>query len=108
MIRECVTVLWMCCAGSLLASISFLGPGWSLESVNITAGFLTMGIAAMIAAYLTSRRPNHGHLFDNLQTCIDIAVFLSCVKSLRHSAGAFVPDSALHAVNELHEESPLV
>lgn len=108
LIRECITVLWMCCAATLLGSISFLGLGWSLESVNITAGFLVMGVAAMIVASLTSSWPDHGHLFDRLQTCIDIAVFLSWIKALCHAAGAFRPDSALNAVNELYEEQPLV
>lgn len=108
MIRECVTVLWMCCAATLLGSISFLGLGWSLQSVNVTAGFLASGVAAMIAASLTSSWPHYGHLFDKLQTCIDIVVFLSWIKSLCHTADAFGSDTALNAVNELYEEQPLV
>lgn len=101
MIRECVTVLWVCCAGTLLASISFLGLGWSFESVKITSGFLIMGVAAMLAASLTSSWPSHGHVIDKLQTCTEIAVFLSWIKTLISLPDALLSDSALHVVNEL-------
>lgn len=104
MIRECVTVMWMAAALSLLGSISSLGMGWSLESVNITAGALASGIAAMLCAYYTGKHPAQGHLFDKLQTCTEIAVFLSWIKTLISIPGALLPDSALHS-NEPYEES---
>ena len=107
MVRECVTVLWFASAISLLKSISFLGLGWGLESVNVAAGAVAFGLAGMIAASLTSWRPHYGPLLNNLQTCTETAVFLSWIKTLCHSAGSLVPDSALNP-NELLEEQPLV
>lgn len=101
MIRECVTVIWMCCAATLLGSISFLGLGWSVESVRVTSGFLVSGLAAMLAASFTSSWPQYGQVFDKLQTCVDIVVFFSWIKSLFSLAGKPSPDSALNVVNEL-------
>lgn len=106
LIRECVTVLWMGCALTLLGSVSFLGLGWSRESVSITSGFLATGIAAMIAASLTSSWPIHGHVIDKFQTCIDIAIFLSWIKSLCRPSlpDVLLSDSALNALTEFFEE----
>jgi hypothetical protein len=93
-IRECVTVLWVGCALSLLGSVSFFGLGWTPESVNVTAGFLASGVAAMLTAYLTSLWPlNYGHLFDRIQACIDIAVFLSWIKIF---SGPLLPEPTLN------------
>lgn len=109
LIRGCMTVLWMGCAAALLGSISFLGLGWALQAVNVAAGAVAVGVAGMIAATLTSSWPGQGHLIDKLQTCIEIAVFLSWIKALCYTPDAPLSDSALNVItNELYEEQPLV
>lgn len=109
MINECVAVLWMGAALSLLHSISRLGLGWGLESVNIAAGAVVFGLAAMLAASSISSWPQYGHVFDKLQTCIEIAVFLSWIKTLCRPSVPDAPlsDSALNAITEFFEEHPL-
>lgn len=73
-LERCATVAWMSLAACILCAVSFLGMGWTLEGVNITAGFVVSGMAAMLAASLISSYPAHGHLIDQLHTAIDISV----------------------------------
>lgn len=106
MIGQCVTIAWMCFAGTLLFSISILGLGWEREPMAIATGFVFSGLAAMITFTLMSSWPEHRHMIDVVQNCIEIAVLLFWSVSLCRN---YVPDrawsdSALNAVNELLEE----
>jgi hypothetical protein len=110
MIRGCVTVAWMCFALTLLGSISFLGLGWRMEAVNITTGFVVSGIAAVLAASLTSSWPHYGRLIDQLQTCIDIVVLCSWARTLYRPPLPDAPlsDLTLNAAIEIFQEHPTV
>lgn len=110
MIRECISVAWMCFAATLLGSISLLGMGWTAESLNITGGFVISGTTAMLAANLMTSWPTHRATIDDLQNCIEIAVFAywSVVLCRPPLADEVLSDSALNVVNELFEEQSLV
>jgi hypothetical protein len=109
MIRECVSVSWMCFGISLLASISLLGLGWSLEAVDVTAGFIASGMAALVASNLMSSWPTHGHMIDLIQNCIEIAVILSWIKTIGRPLlpDEVLSDSALNTLTALFEEHQL-
>lgn len=76
MIRECVTVAWACVAFTLLASASFHALGWDLEALNVTAGVVTTGIAAMVAASMMNAHPELRNIIDRTQMFVEIAVLL--------------------------------
>lgn len=109
MMRECAAVAWMCLALSLLGSISILGLGWLVEPLSVTGGVVISGLAAMLAANLTSSRPKSGHLIDQIHTLLEIAVLLSwsvmlCRPSFADNASS---DYALIQPTELSEEQSL-
>lgn len=110
MIRECVTVAWMCFTMSLLGSISSLGMGWPIEALNVTGGFVISGMTSMIAANLMASWPKHSAAIDNMQNCVEIVIFLSwsvvlCRPPLPDEV---LSESALNVVKELFEEHQLV
>jgi hypothetical protein len=109
MVRECVTVAWLCFALSLLGSISSLRLGWPKDPLSIAGGAIIWGLADMHAAHLISWWPQHGHLIDQIQIAVEIAVLLSWSVTLRRPSLPDAPlsDSALHVVYELFEEQPL-
>lgn len=110
-IQQCATVAWAALAVCLLGCISFLGLGWGLEALNITSGFIVSGLAALIAAALTSSWPKQGHVIDLFHICTDLLVLSYWIHSLCRPSlcpDCSNSDNALASLNQLCKESLLV
>ena len=106
MIRECVSVAWLCCAFTLLFSVSLLAMGWNRDGLYITSGFVFSGMTAAAAAHVMVSYPHYRERIDFVQTCIETAVlvFWSVMLCRCPAADDDVSDSVLDAINEALEE----
>lgn len=106
MIRECVSVAWLCCAFTLLFSVSLLGMGWKKDGLYITAGFVFSGMTAVAASHFMVSYPQYHARIDFVQTCFETAVlvFWSVMLCRCSAPDEDLSGSVLAVINELLEE----